>query len=94
MIVDPSASVAPAAAGAVPVASPPVLAALARVVLDPSQVEAAASELLGVAAASELLGVAAASEGLGVAPEGLGVASMCVAIKSKDAMTIHLENIF
>jgi H+/gluconate symporter-like permease len=41
MIVDPSASVAPAAAGAVPVASPPVLAALASVVLDPSQVEAA-----------------------------------------------------
>jgi len=38
MIVDPSASVAPAAAGGVPVAVPPDLAALARVMLLPSQV--------------------------------------------------------
>jgi|TARA_B110000090_G_scaffold102596_1_gene115269 hypothetical protein len=37
-IVDPLASVAPAAAGGVPVAVPPVLAALAKVMADPSQV--------------------------------------------------------
>ena len=45
MIVDPLASVAPAAAGGVPVAVPPVLVALASVRADPSQVGAVAGQV-------------------------------------------------
>ena len=45
MMVLPLASVAPAAADGVPVASPPLRAALASVIEDPSQVGAAAGHV-------------------------------------------------
>ena len=60
MMVLPLASVAPAAAGGVPVASPPVRAALASVIEDPSHRKIQVTPGLGVAAAQL---VADASQG-------------------------------